>query len=175
MVSVEEQVEMLAFLRAEKERKRQGDPLHYYQLRAPDGSQSGATYEARQSIIAKLNEDRMFHFLRSQRERAEARAAKEAKKRGEAQIDAMIANLCRERALKARSAEVPLSAEKSGELQKFRESLPPLKDKRARPVETEEDEPAIVWRDVDYLWTRVINPVGQIVRMEEDQERYEHD
>jgi hypothetical protein len=66
-----ETVEMLAFLREKRERELAADPVHWYELMAPDGSKT--VIECHESYALKLNEERMWRYRHRQQERERAR------------------------------------------------------------------------------------------------------
>jgi hypothetical protein len=166
MLTDTETSEALGFIRQARDRELARDPVHYYKLTAPDGSTSGDVLECHESHAAKLNEERMWRYLNSQRQRESDRLAREAKRQNEARIERYLADAAEEVARKAATQDIPLPAAEDRKRQALLESRLLHKREAALGLESFRTEPPVVWNSDDFLWTRVISPSSPIVRVE---------
>jgi secreted Zn-dependent insulinase-like peptidase len=158
--------EALGFIRQARERELAKDPVHYYKLTAPDGSAIGDVLECHESHAAQLNEQRIFFYLHSQRQREADRLAREAKRQNEARIERYLADAAEEVARKAVAQDIPLpnaNASIRSELASRSHIRKP--DTHVSNVSVEQESP-VVWTPNDYLWTRTNNLSGVIATVE---------
>ena len=159
-------VEMLSEILESERRKQAADPVHWYQLTAPDGTTRGDILECHESECARLNEARMAAYLCSEKRRQEKRKAWEAKREHVARINALLRAEEQEVAARAQAALVPIP-EQSSDL--VRELVANRKTVIAAPTTIPaslEPEPVIEYGPEDYLWTRTYNVRGQVIRAE---------
>jgi len=169
----EKQAELIAWLRSEQERKRLIDPLGYFRLQYPSGeSADHDTYEMHLSEATALNEQKIFSYLASERNRAEKLAEWKAKvKQAEAQAD-LDFKRGKERAEAAAISDLPLPDSKQAwELLEFR---------RSHVAEVTRPEPRVIpppdipYTPADALWVRTTSSGIDVIRMP-DTDRYSHD
>jgi len=156
--------EAFQFIRQERKKREAVDPVHWFVLTAPDGSTMGDVHELHESQCRQWNDSRMAAYLAGEMRRNRAREAWMAKC---ADAVGMHATLQREQlkvAEQMRGAEIPIPENSAVSRQLVAERkaqpLPPLPDPVLDP------EPAIVYTSADYLWTRVKDARGKIIRVE---------
>jgi hypothetical protein len=160
---VQQQTELLAWIRQQEEQKRLLDPIHYYVLQFVDGTPTGDVHEMHASKACELNAERIFAYMKSAREREERwqrweQRVKAEKKEAEAQFKWL-----KKQAADAAVCDLPLpDTEAAWALLEWR---------RAHPAEVQPLEPRVIpppdnnFTDSDCLWARVLNPSGQIITM----------
>jgi hypothetical protein len=169
----EEQNDLLAWVRTEKERKRQEDPVVFVRLQFPDGSDANnEVHEMHRSLAVQMNDDRRALYMRSQRARAEKLAAWEKAVRDAEKQAAKEFRALKQQAEEASVSEIPLSDSKqSAELLSYR---------RSNVVEVQPPEPKVIprpdasWNDDDALWVRVRHGGAGVIR-HSGTEVYKHD
>jgi hypothetical protein len=147
----EKQAELLGWVRSERERKLREDPVIFVRLEYPDGSTvNQEVHELHRSECVRLNDDRQFRYMASQRARAEKLVAWEkAVADAKAETDRSFKTL-KKQSQEASSAEIFLSDSK--ELLAYR---------RAHVAEVTPPEPRIPrkpdvsYGDHDALWVQI--------------------
>lgn len=171
-ITEQDRSELIGWIRQQEEERRLRDPVHYFQLQYPDGSHADHdVYEMHLSEATALNEQKLFGYMASQRNRAEKLAEWKARvKRAEAQADIDFKTL-RQRAADASLADLPLPDSK--------DAWQLLEWRRAHVAEVSPPEPRVIpppdipYTTADALWVRCAG-VGNAIRMPNTL-RYEHD
>ncbi len=159
-------VEMLTAILDSERLKKAADPVHWFQLTAPDGSTRGDILECHQSECERLNAARMAGYLHSEKQRQEKRKAWEAKRDSEGRMSVILQAEREAVAVRTQAAIVPIPEQSSAlvrELVANRKTHPaPV----AVAVPALEPEPVIEYGPEDYLWTRVHDVRGHVIRAE---------
>jgi hypothetical protein len=142
------------------------DPVHWYILTAPDGSQMGDICEMHVSEAARRNESRMASYLASERRRKDGRTAWLARYEENNRLHKIVEFTQAEVAERARAAEVPIpetASELTRKLVANRKANPAFVEV---PIFASDPEPAISYNSADYLWTRCHDARGKVIRVE---------
>jgi hypothetical protein len=154
-------------------RKKQDarDPVHWYMLTAPDGSQMGDVLEMHVSEAARRNEGRMALFLCSEQRRKDARATWLAMHEENLRLNRIVEFTQAEVAERTRAAEVPIpetASELTRRLVAKRKANPAPAE---APIFPSDPEPQISYNSADYLWTRCHDARGKVIRVESESTR----
>lgn len=142
------------------------DPVHWYQLTAPDGSQMGDICEMHVSEAARRNESRMASYLASEQRRNDARAAWHERHEEAKRLSLILEHAQEGMAQKAAVAEVPVPASSSSITHKLVASRKTNVPEINVPFFIPEPEPTITYSAADYLWTRTLDVQGRVIRVE---------
>ncbi len=147
-------------------RRNETDPVHWYVLAAPDGSEAGDIVEMHASEAARRNESRMAAYMASEKRRNEKRNAWKEKRESEARFNSILQQEQASVAARAQGADVPIPENASGIVRQLVADRKSSSSPGEVPILLPEPEPEIAYTSADFLWTRTLNVRGRVIRVE---------